>query len=266
MSYPGTFVAAVLQKLESAYSHYKGISPIKSRVGLNEAPCGRIRDMSKKLIIAVITIVVIGVAAVYIAYDTGYERAVEKTPTQDTTLASEMIEEQPADTLTWIKADLPSNYKHPQEIWYPAGWFFNCCGDKNTESNHLVVPNKEIAPNEQPHIVVTDYALVGCLPTNPSCGIDELVGLTPEQRFKSLQKTINETGMLSGKTELTNTGQFFLNGLGTTAEVYQGITSYNETSLEFYLASTDVGVLGLTFYRPEQLGEELIKEFLHRLK
>jgi len=171
-----------------------------------------------------------------------------------------------AQPATWTRAKFPVDYKHSVEIWYPDHWFFTCCGDKDTLSNHFVYPVEELEIGSQSHVVVTDYALVGCPPEKPFCNIGELVELTPERRFKSLRQTIEETRRISGVQNLEQIGETILRNLGGSANIYRGVTRYDSTPVELYLINTQSGVIGIFVYGYQQLGREFIAEFLSRIE
>ena len=206
----------------------------------------------------IVAIVLIGVAG-YLVLSQNSEVAEQNLPTKEKTASKQEATDETEHTqFNWVRAAFPSGYKHAVEIWHPDNWVFNCCGDKDTESNHFIY-----LPNSSTRIVITDYALV-------EGGFGNLTSITPKKKIEALRQLL-----LTNAQELTRKT---IQGLETEVYVYQALGGDQQHPLypgpdrgiqpsrEIYLINTGDDVIAVIFENYEQFDEGFINEFLNRLE
>lgn len=180
------------------------------------------------------------------------------------TTSNEVAEQSP---ISWVRASFPPGYPHSVDVSYPADWSFICCGDKDTSSNHVFRPQEQPG-TKQSYIVLTDYVLIGCPETAPTCGFEKIVPVTAAQKLEELQNAIAQNQSLAdiGVQNLQLMGEVTLQGLGTYATVYRGMTTFDPKPVELYLTRTDSGVISVSIHDYESFDRDLIAEFLRRIE
>lgn len=148
-----------------------------------------------------------------------------------------------------------ANYKFPDiDFSYPDNWEFECCGDMDHSSEHIIYSSKD-HNKSLPYIRITDYALTGCPNSQNKCSLDETVTVTASEEFNRLTSTISVSDVLE---------KIKLDKLNTMAFVYKKSEGNNKFS-KGYIINLKDSVLGLDFVNYELLDSTFIENFLNHI-
>lgn len=166
----------------------------------------------------------------------------------------------------WKKAKFPDEYNLSVNIFYPAGWEFNCCGDTDGYSVHATYPVSSATDlSINPLISVFDYGLSGCPGDKESCGMEERQKVSAGKYMSNEIRSIDKNGTgSSGMTGLKKATSIKLNNFVGDVPVYSGLSSTFQP-IELYLLQSSKGVVGVVFQQPRAFDATLKMDFLNKL-
>jgi hypothetical protein len=161
------------------------------------------------------------------------------------------------------------NYYHTIEVSYPVNWFFQCCGDTDTTSTHLITPfeetaNENIVNTNKPYVVVTEYSLVLCDDGTSECEINNLNLVSATSFFNFKENDFTKNYRYDFYSDIKKSGTIKLTDFKTDVQIYTG--TYRERPVRAYLINTGKGVVLISFVDYEKLPENFESDFLEHLE
>lgn len=173
--------------------------------------------------------------------------------------------------VSWVRVDRqvdwPKGYKFPAiSFQYPLGWKFNCCGDMDYASQHLLCPNEKQDDKSHAYvstfkescsknyISITDYVLAGCPTRKPNCSIDEQKSKTAREKYDELVNSIRTN------TDAQILPIMHLPKLGTDAFVYT-----KDNHLHSYLMNLGNDVIEVEFSSTGAVDDTFVADFFSRM-
>jgi hypothetical protein len=162
------------------------------------------------------------------------------------------------------------NYYHTLEISYPSNWYFECCGDSDTSSTHMVNPfqsseRENFSNTNKPNVIITEFSLALCQDGTSSCEIDKVKPVTPAQ-FYNFKKSdiVNNKEFYDYYDGMVASGTKVIANLNTTADVFVG--TYREKPVRSYLLNSGKGIVMISFVDYEKLPTNFESNFLAHLE
>ncbi len=134
---------------------------------------------------------------------------------------------------------------------HPSNWKFNCCGDMDNASQHLLCADDAC---DKAYVKITNYGLRGCPSGKNDCSIDEVVSKTAQQKYDELAASIQADAHNQILPAI------HLQGLDVDALAYT-----KNAQSRVYLMNLSDDVLEVEFLSGVETDDGFVAEFLSRL-
>jgi hypothetical protein len=148
-----------------------------------------------------------------------------------------------------------SNYKFPNiKFSYPDNWDFQCCGDTDYGSTHIIYSSKE-KNKALPYVRIISFSLNGCPDSQKNCSLDKTIKISANEKFNNLISVIPSADILP---------KVKLNNLNVNILAYKKSEENGRLSRGYIINIKD-SVVEIAFVNYELLGDAFIENFLSRI-